>query len=175
MSHLAALIAVVGGECSGKTSLCEALGQALPAINVPEYLRSWCERESRPPGREEQRTIILGQLRAERAARMQARSRGVHWVVSDGGALLTAAYSLEYFGDRSLLATGLRRARAARMVLLTSPEIDWRADGLLRDGPQRRRAVHERLVSLLAQAGIAYHLIAGNPDERLRAALSKLR
>ena len=175
MSHQAELIAVVGGECSGKTSLCEALGQALPAILVPEYLRIWCERESRTPDRDEQRTIVTGHLLAERKARAQARIQGLRWVVSDGGALLTAAYSLEYFGDGSLLATGLRRASAARMVLLTSPEIDWRADGLFRDGPQKRRAVHERLVSLLAQAGIDCHLITGNPDERLRAALSKLR
>jgi nicotinamide riboside kinase len=174
-SHTPRVVAIVGAECSGKSSLAIALSQALDAIVVPEFLRQWCEEKGRTPTAHEQRIILAGQFRAQRSAFTQARARNCRWLVTDGAALLTAAYSLEYFDDDSLVATGLRHARASHHVLLTAPDIPWVPDGHLRDGPVIRTTVHDRLTSLLRDAGIAYHLISGNPGERLRASLALLR
>ena len=43
-------IAVIGAECTGKSSLCEALAERLPGLWVPEALREFCDRRpgSRP-------------------------------------------------------------------------------------------------------------------------------
>lgn len=169
------LIAVLGGECSGKTTLCQALAQTLPGQVVPEYLREWCQQMGRTPTRDEQRSILAGQLLKQRQALRMAAATGLQWVVTDGAPLLTAAYSAEYFDDASLHTAGLRHARGARMILLTDPGIAWQADGLLRDGQARREAVHTRLVQWLREANLPYHWVSGNPDERIRACLQALR
>ncbi len=169
------LVLVIGGECSGKTTLCEALASALPAQLVPETLRTWCEDRGRTPHPGEQRSIVAGQLLAERAARRLALFRGRRWIVCDGAPLLTAAYSSEYFGDDSLLETGLRHARRANAILLTDPGIAWRSDGFLRDGPEQRAAVHARLLDSLARAGLPHQRIHGNLTQRLQTCLALLR
>ena len=169
------LIAVLGAECSGKTTLCETLGTQTGAPIVPEYLRQWCEREQRTPSQGEQRHIAAGQLALTRQALRQARARSARWVISDGSALLTAAYSIEYFGDHSLVPLALRQARRARLTLLADPSIDWQADRHLRDGPQRRDSVHRLLLALLRQAGIPFQHITGSPAARVRDCLALLR
>lgn len=171
----ARLALVLGGECSGKTTLCEALAGHLQAPLAPEYLRMWCEREGRTPDRHEQRQVIAGQLMLTRAALRQARATQARWVLCDGAPLLTAAYSIEYFSDDSLVEMGLRHARRAARIVLLDPGIEWRADGWLRDGPARRRSVHCILVDLLQQAKLAHHTLAGTPAARMRDCLALLR
>ena len=121
----AQLALVLGAECSGKTTLCETLADHLAAPLAPEYLRMWCEREGRTPDRHEQRQVIAGQLSLTRAALRQARAARARWVLSDGAPLLTAAYSIEYFNDDSLVELGLRHARRAARIVLLDPEIEW--------------------------------------------------
>ncbi len=169
------LALVLGAECSGKTTLCEALADHLAAPLAPEYLRMWCEREGRAPDRHEQRQVIAGQLSLTRAALRQARAARARWVLSDGAPLLTAAYSIEYFNDDSLVELGLRHARPAARIVLLDPEIEWRADGRLRDGPARRRSVHAILVDLLQRAKLSHHTLAGTPAARMRDCLALLR
>jgi len=169
------LIAVLGAECSGKTTLCEALGTRIGAPIVPEYLRQWCELTQRTPAQAEQRHIAAGQLARMRQALRQARAMSTRWVISDGSPLLTAAYSIEYFGDHSLVPLGLRQARRAHLTLLTDPAIDWQADRHLRDGPARRDAVHRVLLGLLRQADIPYQQVTGSTAVRARDCLALLR
>ncbi len=171
----AQLALVLGAECSGKTTLCEALANHLAAPLAQEYLRMWCEREGRTPNRHEQRQVVAGQLILTRAAHRQARAARTRWVLSDGAPLLTAAYSIEYFNDDSLVELGLRHARRAARIVLLDPDIAWRADGRLRDGPARRRSVHGILVDLLQRAELAHHTLAGTPAARMRDCLALLR
>jgi nicotinamide riboside kinase len=171
----ARLALVLGGECSGKTTLCEALANDLAAPLAPEYLRMWCQRMGRTPARHEQRQVIAGQLMLTRAALRQARATRAGWALSDGAPLLTAAYSIEYFNDDSLVEMGLRHARRAARIVLLDPEIEWQADGRLRDGPASRRSVHCILVDLLRRAKLAHHTLGGTPAARMRDCLALLR
>ena len=43
-------VAVIGAECTGKTSLCQTLSQRLPGIAFTEPLRLWVEEKGTPPG-----------------------------------------------------------------------------------------------------------------------------
>ena len=171
----AQLALILGAECSGKTTLCEAIALRLAAPLAPEYLRAWCEREGRSPDRYEQRHVMAGQLVLTRAALRQARANRARWVLSDGSPLLTAAYSIEYFNDDSLVESGLRHAKRAARILLLDPEIAWQADGRLRDGPARRQSVHRILVELMQKARLAHHMISGAPAKRIRDSLALLR
>lgn len=169
------LVAVLGAECTGKSTLCRELALLLPAVGVPEALRDFCDRHRRTPRADEQAALMAEQIARERTALAQARARGLRWVLVDSAPLATALYSEQLFGDTSLTAAALAHHRSYRHTLLAGLEVPWQADGIQRDGPQARADFHERLVAVLARAGIAHGTLPGNPDERRALALRWLR
>ena len=69
MSHVFK-IAIIGAECTGKTTLANDLTEAFkkeyPCAFVPEYLRTFVDQEKRTPKSEEQINIALTQKEAEK-------------------------------------------------------------------------------------------------------------
>ena len=104
------VIALLGAESTGKTTLAIALRAALvaegrEAVVVPEYLREFCDREQRTPRPVEQRAIADEQTRRIEAAAIAHRC-----VIADTTALMIAVYSDQVFSDTGLYA----HAQAAR-------------------------------------------------------------
>jgi nicotinamide riboside kinase len=168
-------ICLLGAECTGKSSLTQALAEALPATPVFEYLREWCLREARTPRREEQAAIAAEQ---QRRIDVALATSGGHpgWVVADTSPLMTALYSRHYFADDSLFEPALRLQRQHRLTLLCSPEgIAWQADGCLREGDAVRRQTHAELQRLLDAEQLPYRLLEGSVEARLQQVLALLR
>lgn len=165
------LICLIGAECTGKTTLAQALAQQMGGVWVPEYLRSFTERNGRTPERTEQASILKEQVRQETAALAQARRQGQTLVFCDTAPLLTAIYSDVVFADTSLYpqAHGLHDRYA--VTLLLEPDIPWVADGLQRDGMQWRAKVHARIEKALADWAWPHVRIAGTPEQRLQTAI----
>ena len=88
-------IGLLGGECTGKTTLAKALCDHLDAVIVPEYLREFVSTTGRAPTAFEQSNIMTTQIAAENAA-LVASPHAL--LVCDPAALMTAIYSLAYFG-----------------------------------------------------------------------------
>lgn len=145
----AQLLAVVGGESTGKSSLAGGLGVALPALVVPEFLRTWVDRTGRIPDRAEQWEVMAGHRRAEMEALAGAHSTGDAWVVSDSGTLMTAVYSIQYYDDYSLLPQALEWAATAHLVVWCQDDFPWRPDPQ-RDGEQARGRSQEILETIFA-------------------------
>lgn len=167
------VIALLGAESTGKTTLSLQLAEALRQQTglrcavVDEHLRSWCERTQRTPRGDEQREIALEQhRRIETAAQMH------DVVIADTTAVQTAAYSHLVWADSTLdaCATTLH-AQTVHATLLTAIDLPWVADGLQRDGPKVQLPVDARLRALLAQRGIAWSRITGRGTARLDHAL----
>jgi nicotinamide riboside kinase len=168
---LSRLLAIVGAECSGKSSLASALGQALPAIVVPEHLRSFVDAHGRAPMVHEQRAVMEAQIAAERAA--AALYDGC--IVSDAGALVTAVYSILYFDDDELLEAALAHHRRAYVLTIWCDiDLPWVEDGMQRDGEEHRRRGHEILASVLEDAPFAVAPVSGSIEQRLEAAQRRL-
>lgn len=168
-------IALVGAECSGKTTLGQALARSLPAVRVDELLREFCDRAGRTPTRDEQPALMRGQIERERVAMERARREGLAFVVCDSTPLVTALYSVELFGDASLLADALAHQRGYAATLLTAIDLPWEADGIQRDGPLARARFDARLRETLRGGGLAHTAIDGAQDRRLALALAALR
>lgn len=172
MSAPALVIAIVGAECTGKSTLAQALVPALRQLTgrrvagVPEGLRTWCAAAGRNPRRDEQAAIAA----AQQAAIAQAAA-GHDIVVADTTALMTAVYGQHYFGDESLVAPALAAQRDCALTLLTALDLAWQADGELRDGPAAQQAVDGRLRTLLIGHGLRWSLVAGRGAARLEAAI----
>jgi len=169
------VVALLGAESTGKTTLAQALVDSLAVDDrrvalVPEYLREFCDRHARTPRRDEQRHIANEQtLRIARAAETH------DLVIADTSGLMIAVYSDTVFGDTSLYASAEAAHRAGcDLTLLTALDLPWQADGLQRDGPHVREPVDARVRAALARADEAYSVVFGSGDARLHAALASV-
>lgn len=110
---------------------------------VPEYLRTWCEENSRLPELDDQKVILEGQLALEDAAATQ-----FDVLVCDPAAITTGFYSLEYFGsDLHLDPKYLNRYD---QVFLCDIDFPWQPDPL-RDSETVREHMHALIVTYLTQ------------------------
>ena len=164
------VIALLGAECTGKTTLAQALHRALASPTcrvalVAEYLREFCDLHGRTPRRDEQHEIADEQTR-----RIDAAAREHDLVIADTSALMIAVYSDQVFGDTGLYAPAEAAHARCDLTLLTALDLPWQADGLQRDGPQVREPVDAKVRAALARAGCGYSVIFGSGTARLEAA-----
>ena len=169
------VIALLGAESTGKTTLAVALRDALATGTrsvavVDETLREFCDRNRRTPRQDEQQPIADEQTR-----RIDAAAREHDIVIADTTALMVAVYSDQDFGDASLYPAAQRAHARCDLTLLTALDLPWQADGLQRDGPQVREPVDARVRAALGRAGLAYSVVFGTGAARLEAALACVR
>jgi nicotinamide riboside kinase len=167
------IIAVVGAESTGKSTLAQALAAELAKATgwsttwVPEVLRAWCEQQQRTPRADEQAGIAQ-----EQARRIEAAATQYELVVADTTPLMTAVYHRLVFGDRSLDAAALHWQRRCTVTLLTALDLPWVADGLQRDGAHVREPVDNTLRDLLMGDAQAFTVVSGQQRARVEAALA---
>lgn len=171
----ALLIAIVGAESSGKSTLAQDLtlrlsdATGLRCTAVPEHLRAWCEAAGRTPREHEQHSIAAAQT-----ALIDAAAACNDIVVCDTTALMTAIYSQYLFKDDSLLAAALAFHRRCLLTLLNALDLPWVADGLQRDGPQVSGPVDALIRQALLSAGLGWSVVAGQGPARVNAALNAI-
>jgi len=165
------VVALLGAESTGKTTLAREIGAALAARGlsvavVGEALREFCDVNARTPHRDEQAAIAAAQ-----SERIDADAASHDIVVADTSALMIAVYSDFVFGDASLYASALAAQRRCDLTLVTALDLPWQPDGLQRDGAHVRAPVDALLRSALVGAAIAFTTIAGVGGKRVEAAL----
>jgi len=122
------VIAILGAESTGKTTLAGTLAKALAADGhrvgvVAEYLREFCDREGRTPRQSEQRHIADEQTR-----RIDEAAATHDVVVTDTSALQIAVYSDLVFADASLYPAAQAAHRRCDLTLLTALDVPWQPD-----------------------------------------------
>lgn len=174
ISVVPGLIALVGGESTGKSTLARALTAALAAIEVREALRDWVESHGRVPSQGEQWDVMAAQVVHESEALNLASSTGAAWVVSDGGVIMTAVYSSLYYNDDSLLPEALRLSRRAALVVWCDDDIPWVADEGQRDGPDLRAAAQRIIGEVLRSWNLRWVMASGDLEARVAAVVGAL-
>jgi len=119
--------------------------------------------------------LLREQIAREAQAVAQAARDGLAWVLCDSVPLATALYSIELFGDDSLLPEAIAHHQGYALTLWTGLDPVWQADGIQRDGPAAREAFHARLGETLVRHRFAHHPMQGDPDARAASAISRLR
>lgn len=140
-------IGLIGGECTGKSTLAVALAEELPACLVTEALRDFVERERRTPHPDEQRILMDEQAAREDAAASSCRH---DVVVCDPAPLMTAVYSALYFDDRSLVDDAVAHAEGYDLLVWCAPDLPWADEPGQRDGPVMRDRAESILADLVA-------------------------
>ena len=168
------VVALLGAESTGKTTLAAAIATALKARGervavVGEYLREFCDLHGRTPERAEQAAIA-----AEQTRRIAAATAAGGTIVADTTALMVAVYSDFVFGDSTLYTRAESDQRGVGLSLITTLDLPWEADGLQRTGAHVREPVDALLRASLARAGGRCAHIAGIGPARLEAALAAI-
>lgn len=164
----ALVIAVMGAESTGKTTLCAALAarmqqeSGLRCTWVDEWLRLWCEREDRSPRLDEQAAVA-----EEQARRIDAAALTHDVVVCDTTPLMTAVYNRWVFNDRSLDERSAVWHQRVSLTLVTAIDLPWVHDGLQREGPHVREPVDGFLRELLLAHNLPFAVIGGTGPARL--------
>jgi len=166
------VIALLGAESTGKTTLASELQGALTTPErrvglVAEYLREFCEQTGRTPRQDEQRGIAREQTR-----RIADAAAAHDIVIADTTALMIAVYSDQVFGDTSLYAEASTAQAACQLTLLTALDLPWLPDGHQRDGAHVRDPVDAKVRAALGAARLPYSVAAGQGPARLQAALA---
>jgi nicotinamide riboside kinase len=165
------VIALLGAESTGKTTLARALHKTLQAQGhhvalVEEELRAFCLRNGRTPRHDEQADIARTQsLRVAEAARTH------ELVVADTTSMMVAVYNQLLFSDASLLPAAVAEQVHHRVTLLMALDLPWVPDPGIRDGAHVREPVDTMLRDALRDGGVAYSVIAGHGDRRMANAL----
>jgi nicotinamide riboside kinase len=166
-----AVIALLGAESTGKTTLARALRNSLGAQGqrvavVEEALREFCVREGRTPRHDEQAAIACMQ-----SSRIAEAARTHDLVVADTTALMVAIYSRLLFDDASLIAPALAELALHRVTLVTALDLPWIPDHGIRDGAHVRAPVDALLRAALHEGRVPYAVVAGSGAQRLANAL----
>jgi HTH-type transcriptional regulator, transcriptional repressor of NAD biosynthesis genes len=166
-------IAILGAECTGKTSLiqalaaaCELRGQTVQCAT--EVLREWCDANGRTPAAYEQ--ILIAHAQAQRV--LQAPACDV--LLADTTPLMTAIYSDIVLNDRSLYPFAVAHHAVYDLVLLTGLDLPWVADGIQRDGKAMQRQIDARLREVLQGYGLHYSVVYGAHGQRCANALAAI-
>lgn len=165
------VIAILGAESTGKSTLARDLHTTLGGVLVHEVLREFVTWHQRPPGQSEQLAIYRRQLGRE----VRARALSTSWVICDPSAAMTAIYSQTYFADTSLQSNARLLLSQAHRVLWCRPDIPWAADCGQRDGPGMRNLVDSALADFVGALTVLPSQVTGStPQQRLTSALNAL-
>ena len=174
-------IGLIGGECTGKSTMAAMLAERLSGSVASEVLREFVATQGRAPRREEQRQVMLDQIAREESvmgAMIGQSANGVRVVIGDPAPAMTALYSHVYYDDNSLLVSAVQHTGNYDLILWCRADIPWVPDPGQRDGPEYRALVDARIGLFvhdsLAPAGIGVVELNGGDDARLATALSAL-
>ena len=166
------VVALVGGECTGKSTLARVLCDCLPASLIPEALRAFTQEQGRVPRQEEQVEIAMAQQEVEAETIAET---ALDWVVCDPATLMTAVYSRLYYADDSLEEPAIVHAELTYdAIIWCDRNLPWTPDPGQRDGAEWRDHAHEVLAKLLPRIDVPIFLASGNESDRRAGTLEFL-
>lgn len=168
------VVALLGAESTGKTTLAAAIGATLTARGrrvalVDEALREFCAKHGRTPRQEEQPGLAREQSR-----RIDSAAGEAEIVVADTTALMIAVYSDLVFADTGLYTFAEKEQAGIDTTLLTALDLPWQADGLQRDGAHVQAPVDALVRAALGRAGTRFDVVSGSGPARLASALASI-
>jgi nicotinamide riboside kinase len=163
-------VAVVGAECSGKTTLAEGLARRFDTACVPEFSREYLAARA-----SYDQADVLAIAKGQHAAEVAAGAAQSLLIADTDLVVIKVWWEVRYGGTHPWLDATLAEqlARERRCYLLPRPDIPWAPDPL-REHPNDRPALHARYRALLDSLGVDYLEVGGTREERLARAAAAI-
>jgi NadR type nicotinamide-nucleotide adenylyltransferase len=169
MENKPRIIAIVGPESTGKTTLAKQLAQQLDAELVDEYAREYLENLNRPYEKDDLLAIAKKQYENEQ----RALQCGKPFVVCDTDLLVITVWSEVKYGEAPKEIAEIAAQQPPRFYLLTRPDLPWVADPL-RENPNDREMLFTIYERLLRDMNVGFAVVDGIGDARVKKALNAL-
>lgn len=166
--ELAPIVALVGPESTGKTTLAQSLARDLDAVLVTEFAREYLER-ARLDGRETYTEADLHTIARTQWAN-ECSARRERFVVADTDLLVMAIWWREkYARVPAWIDDCLRTTECRKFYLLCRPDLPWEEDPLResRDDLARLFTLYE---GALEDIGMPYAVVEGRGARRIENA-----
>jgi NadR type nicotinamide-nucleotide adenylyltransferase len=158
-------VVVTGSECTGKTTLAEALAVHYGTVWAPEYAREFVRTRGAPTARDVD-DIARGQIAFED----EAAARASRLLILDTDLLSTVVYSRHYYGSCPAWIEHAFESRIGDLYLLADVDVPWTPDGVYRDRGDRREEMQTLFRDALVTRGLPFVDIRGLHDLRMAAA-----
>ena len=163
------IVAVVGPECSGKTTLAMQLASSLGAPWLPEFARSYLD------GRVDYSEVDLERIARGQLAGELALVEASHpLVVLDTDLIVIQVWWQEKYGHVPTWVADHLRRQAPREYLLARPDLLWQADPL-RESPTDRDRLFGVYRATLDVYGYPFTEIEGEGEARFQLAEACVR
>lgn len=157
-------LAIVGPECTGKSTLAEALAQRWNEPVVPEFSREYLGQLSRNYNQDDLLEIAKGQLEKE----YEVAEKANHFLICDTNTLVVKIWAEVRFGRAQNWIERQFLEKPYQLYILCGCNIPWKEDDL-RENPDDRQALHELYRKALVRAGKRFVEVDGTVEERLEA------
>jgi NadR type nicotinamide-nucleotide adenylyltransferase len=162
-------VAIVGPECTGKSTLSEQLADHYKTRFVPEFARKYIGNLQRPYTIEDIVTIAKDQMRTEDEAALQVS--GI--LICDTNLVVTKIWAeFKYHTCPAWISENITK-RKYDLHLLTNTDISWQADPQ-REHPNQREELFELYKKELEDEKVTFNIISGKPEERLKQAIEAI-
>jgi NadR type nicotinamide-nucleotide adenylyltransferase len=161
-------VVVLGGESTGKSTLCNDLATHYKTLWVPEYARAFLTELDRAYAYDDLKRIAEGQLNAEDTLLQQAN----RFLFCDTDLHVLLVWSLFRFQKVDEWILKQKAIRHYDAYILTSPDFPWQEDPL-REHPEPtlRRYFFDKYHQYIQQTGLPFCIVQGNERDRLHQAV----
>jgi len=166
-------VVVTGSECTGKTTLVQALAARFETAFSTEGARNYLDEVQRPLSFADVEPIARRQMSLEGEALEQAGNLAI----LDTDLVSTMIYSRHYYGGCKAWITEMAVSRMADLYLVCDIDVPWTEDGLQRDQgePGQRLQLHQTFISELDRIHAPYEILSGGTDTRLERATTIIK
>jgi NadR type nicotinamide-nucleotide adenylyltransferase len=164
-------IVLIGGESTGKTTLCTSLAFHFQTLNVEEFARRYLQAKNGQYEKEDLILIAQAQIKLEDDLTQKANN----YLFLDTDLQVLKVWSEhKYHGCDSWILNEIAR-RKYDAYILCSPDFAWEFDPLRENSEATwRRYFHLQYLDIVQQANIPFIIVEGNEENRLSDAIAFL-
>lgn len=163
-------VAIIGPECTGKSSLAQYLADHFNTEWVPEYARGFIDNLIRPYHQQDLLTIAHGQLRLEDYCARTANKI----LFCDTNLYVIKIWSNFKFGQCDPEILKHIEERKYDLYLLTYIDIPWQDDPQ-REHPHEREALYQLYLNEMKEQTVPFVEISGLDDDRKKKAVTAIQ
>ncbi len=158
-------IAIIGPECTGKTSLAKSLSDLCKSDYVPEFARIYADKKTSNKQTltiDDVLPIAHGQLDLAKKSESCALNKNKEVLFFDTTLINTSVYAKMIYDYKSKYLDNLCKSENYDIYLLTDYiDIKWVSDPGQRSDSDIRESQYDQIKNKLEEMGRPYHIISG--------------